>query len=292
MTLFSIVIPTLNAPTLKRTLEALKRQTIPSDCMEVIVVGVDESLKTGAWGRFYSTGQAVFPGTARNRGAALANGEILAFTDADCIPEPNWLAVLAERFSDPATAVMGGGVAFQAENYWTLTDNISMFHDYLSSLPAGQREQLPSLNLAIRREVFLQSGGFDEQRRTGEDSDLTIRLREYGYVLRFEPSAAVTHAPSRSQAMEVFRHHFLHGLHSVKFDFRYQKRGIESLLGNSWVVLLVSPLLAAGITAKIFLGNRHLWRYWYTAPAIFSAKLVWCFGAALRLYKNSPKKQN
>jgi len=281
---FSVVIPTLNSSTLARTLLALEHQTVDSAKVEVIVIGMDEQLKFNEWVKFYPTGHRLFPGAARNQGVAHASGDVVAFTDSDCLPEPNWLAVLAERFGDPAVTVVGGGVAFKAENYWTLADNIGMFHEYLTSLPPGQREQLPSLNLAIRRRVFLDVGGFDEKRRTGEDSDLTIRLRQKGHVLHFEPRAVVIHAPPRNRAADLFRHNFLHGQHSVKFDPRYgnERALYRQLLHTRWGVALASPLLAAGVTVRMFLSDRSLWRYWYTAPAIFLSKLVWCFGAAAR----------
>ncbi|GAB4483782.1 MAG: hypothetical protein OHK0031_07390 [Anaerolineales bacterium] len=284
---FSVIIPTLHSKTLARTLAALQQQTVGASNIEVIVVGMDLDLKSGEWGEFYPTEQPLPPGAARNRGASNAGGEIFAFIDSDCIPAPDWLAVLAERFTDPQITVVGGGVTFSAENYWALADNISMFHDYLSSLPPGEREQLPSLNLAIRRQVFLEGGGFDNHRRTGEDSDLTIRLKEHGHALYFEPCAIVQHAPHRNRAVDFFRHHFLHGLHSVKFDPRYTKRGVERFLGNPWALLAVSPVLAVGITAKIFFENKYLWHYWYTAPAIGAAKLIWCFGAVLRLARST-----
>src|SRR5690606_31880620 len=96
-----------------------------------------------------------------NLGAARSKGEILAFLDADCLASPDWLAVLDECFNAAQVNVVGGGITFDATNYWSLADNISMFHDYLASLPPGMRRQLPSLNLAIRRDLFAESGGFE-----------------------------------------------------------------------------------------------------------------------------------
>jgi glycosyltransferase involved in cell wall biosynthesis len=280
---FSVIIPNLNSPTVDRTLESLENQRYDRSRYEVIVVGMDEPrrVRSSELVRFDATGQPLYPGAARNRGASQARGKVLAFIDADCIASAQWLSVLDERFVDPQVAVVGGGIEFDGRNYWTLADNISLFHDYLSSLPGGQRAQLPSLNLAIRRELFLASGGFDEGRRIGEDSDLSIRLRRQGCTLHFEPRAAILHQPPRNRLSDLLSHNYRHGKYSIKVDPRFSdEAGLPRLLRTRWGVALGSPLLASGVTARIFGTNRSLWPYWYTAPAILAAKLAWCFGAA------------
>jgi glycosyltransferase involved in cell wall biosynthesis len=280
---FSVIIPNFNTSTVGQTVESLERQAYSP--YQVIVVGMDKYnlIRNTSLVYFDRSDVPLSPAKARNRGAAQASGDVIAFIDADCIAQPNWLTVLAERFADPAVTIVGGGVDFHSHNYWTLADNIGMFHEYLASRPPGTREQLPSLNLAIRQQVFLDIGGFDEARRTSEDSDLTIRLRQQGHLLYFEPCAVVEHVPPRNRAADLFRHNFLHGQQSTKFDPSYgNQRGLVRLLHTRWGVTLVSPALAAGVTVRIFLTDSSLWRYWYTAPAIFLAKMAWCFGAAAR----------
>jgi len=284
---FSVVIPSLNSHTVGQTIVSLLAQTTPP--YEIIVVGLDPyNLIFDSERIHFDCTEIPFPpGKARNRGAAKADGDILVFIDADCIARPNWLGILAERFADPAVAVVGGGVAIHSSNYWTLSDNISMFHEYLPSKPPGTRKQLPSINLAVRRQTFLDIGRFDEERRTGEDSDLTIRLQLKGHTLFFEPSAVVEHVPTRDSLTELISHNYLHGQQSVKFDPRYgDQDGLYRLFRTKWGMILASPFLAAGVTTRIFLSDQSLWRYWYTAPAIFLAKMAWCFGAATRPHGN------
>ena len=188
--LISVIVPNLNTLSVDRTISALDAQTFPHP-YEVIVVGMDKHGVVRESGKvhFDRSEFPLSPAQARNRGVKQAHGEILAFTDADCLPHPDWLAVIAERFADPAVTVLGGGVELDSSNYWTLADNLSMFYEYLAIHPAGERRQLPSLNLAIRRDVFEAVGGFDERypRPAGEDADLTIRLRRMGHRLYFEP---------------------------------------------------------------------------------------------------------
>jgi len=177
---FSVVIPNLQTPTVGQTVESLEHQSY-TPC-QVIVVGMDNHnlIRETDLVHFDHSDVPLLPAKARNRGAAQAQGDVIAFIDADCIAQPDWLSVLAERFTDPAVNVVGGGVDIRSHNFWTLADNIGMFYEYLTSRPSGLRQQLPSLNLAIRRQVFHDIGGFDEIRLTSEDSDLTFRLRRQG----------------------------------------------------------------------------------------------------------------
>jgi glycosyltransferase involved in cell wall biosynthesis len=282
---FSVIIPNLNSPTIDQTLQSLERQHCDQACFEVIVVGMDKpglvSVRAGV--RFFPSDRPLYPGEARNLGAASSSAEILAFIDADCLAAPDWLAVLDERFKDSEVNIIGGGITFAASNYWSLADNISMFHDYLASLPPGRRSQLPSLNLAIRRTLFEDNDGFEAGRRTGEDSDLTIRLRRQGQILYFEPRAVIQHRPPRDSLSELLTHSYKHGQNSIKVDPRHRgEPGLPSLLRTRGGILLGAPLLATGITARIFTSDRSLRRFWYTAPAILLSKLAWCFGAAAR----------
>jgi GT2 family glycosyltransferase len=144
---------------------------------------------------------------------------------------------------------------------------------------------LPSLNLAIRRAVFLAAGGFDERfpQPAGEDADLTIRLREAGHRLYFEPRAAVRHAPPRAGARALLRHAYHQGQYSAKVFARHARTdGLPAWLRARWRIMLAAPALAAAATARMFLAELALGRYWYTWPAIYAAKLAWCLGAAQR----------
>lgn len=281
----SVIIPNLNSPVIDETIKALEQQSYDRSAYEVIVVGLDKYgiVKESDVVHFDQCEQPLSPARARNRGAQKASGEVLIFTDADCIPEQNWLAILANSLSDPSINVLGGGVLFDTKNYWRLSDNLSMFYDYLAFHPPGNKPQLPSLNLAVRRKVFEAVGGFDERYPypSGEDADLTIRLKKNGYCLYFEPRAVVFHAPTRSNLRDLLLHGYYQGKYSTKVDKRYKLDSeLPGFLGTRLGLIIFSPILATGSTLRIFGRYKNLLRYWFTAPAIFLAKLAWCVGAA------------
>lgn len=285
--MFSIVIPLLNSPYIDRVIEAIKKQDFSSNEYEIIIVGVDDFnlIQESRYVRFDRTNKGLPPAIARNRGAAQARGDNLIFLDADCFPQQNWLSIIAERFNDPYTCVLGGGVDFRHDNYWMISDNLSMFHEFLLHHPAGEKKHLPSLNLSIRRYVFNEIGGFDSRypKPSSEDTDLTIRLRRQGYRLYFEPRAMILHSPTRDSLPDMLRHSFYQGKYSTKVDPRYRDEGglvwpFHTRLG----VTLFAPLLALVVVIRIFRKNVPLRKYWYTIPAVYLSKLAWCLGAALR----------
>ncbi len=298
----SVIIPSLNAPTLSRALQAIAAGTELPD--EIIVVGRDEAgaLKAfppssesgptrvpppsgrglgGGIVRFIDTGAPVCAARARNLGLAAATGELLLLLDADCIPHPGWLAAHRARHV-AGEQVVGGAVALAGSNYWAQSDNVSMFHEFIPQRPAGARVLLPTLNLSLRREVFAAVGGMDESfpGAAAEDADWTIRLRRAGYRLWFDPAAVVAHSPARTTRADVARHWRNLGHNAVRVRLRYPEEfGTPAGARRAAWWRLLSPLIATRITAGVY-AKRALWRYWPSLPVVYASKVLYCCGAA------------
>ncbi len=132
---------------------------------------------------------------ARNNGADHATGEILAYTDDDCVADRDWLRYLCLAFRDSSVACAGGpNIPPPAQ---------SLAQACVIAAPGGpahvlltdvQAEHVPGCNLAVRRSAFDEVGGFLPQYRTaGDDVDFCWRLLERGGKIAFHPGAMVWH---------------------------------------------------------------------------------------------------
>jgi GT2 family glycosyltransferase len=121
-------------------------------------------------------------------------------------------------------------------------------------------------------------------RPAGEDTEWTTRMRLAGYTLFFEPRAVIHHHHSRNTFRQILEHAFYFGRNSVKVDPRYfDVIQPPTLMRHYFPLLLLSPALAAGATARIFWRGEILRSYWSAVPAVFLTKMSWCLGAATRL---------
>jgi glycosyltransferase involved in cell wall biosynthesis len=142
---------------------------------------------------------------ARNAGARAATGDIFAYTDSDCMADPDWLYYLVGTLiSGDYVGVGGPNIAPPAANWIQAAVAAAPggpSHVLLTDVVA---EHIPGCNMAFHRAAFESVGGFDtEYRKAGDDVDFCWRLQTNGGVIAFSPSAIVWHY--RRFTMKAFR---------------------------------------------------------------------------------------
>jgi glycosyltransferase involved in cell wall biosynthesis len=131
---------------------------------------------------------------ARNAGAEAAGGEILAFTDDDCEPDPLWLVEIAGCFAGGWDAAGGPNLPPQPSNRIEAVVEAAPGAASHVMLDDVESEHVPGCNLVVRRSTYFSIGGFDPAFRTaGDDVDFCWRLRDAGYRIGFSPTAFVWH---------------------------------------------------------------------------------------------------
>jgi GT2 family glycosyltransferase len=216
------VVPTFRRPgALRATLEALLQQQYPADRYEVVVVDDDRSQSTAVIVRSLLGRGADLrldaqdrrgAAAARNRGARLAVGDVVIFLDDDVVVESDHLMrhrAARDRFPD---AMVGGVWEFAPTALATL--QATPFGRYRLELERSFQSQTPgrslgegrhavnvlaSTNLAIRRELFWQLGGFDEAFPVAgaEDQDFSMRARAAGCLMLLDTNIRCLHNDDR-----------------------------------------------------------------------------------------------
>lgn len=132
---------------------------------------------------------------ARNVGAEAADGEIVAYTDSDCVADPEWLYYLVDAMQRQGVKAIGGPNVPPPSDSWTA--------QCVAASPGGpshvmlddrRAEHVPGCNMAFVRKALLELGGFDPQfRQAGDDVDICWRLTDVGVDIGYAASALVWH---------------------------------------------------------------------------------------------------
>jgi GT2 family glycosyltransferase len=252
---FSVIIPTYNRiGRLRRTLAALALQSYAAH--ETIVVDDGSSdgsadMVTREFPQVRLIRQANRgPAAARNAGIRAATGEIVAFTDDDCLPPPDWLARLADGYArHPEVAGVGGYL--EAPDSLLQTNILAEHERSIGRDEYGAREsevlagfECPAggtNNMSYRRAILMQVGGFDETfpYAAGEDADLKWRVCQTGVQLLYVP-AKVTHLQAYTWN-RFRRQQIMRGRGAAHFERKHSGRAPSA--GRIWLRLAKRALL-------------------------------------------------
>ncbi len=203
--MISVIIPAYNASeTLGECLAALRQQSLPGDAYEIIVVDDGSTDATpavcAAAGVRWLPVPHGGPAAARNAGAQAARGDLLAFTDADCVPTPTWLEELTRPFA--SRAVVGTKGVYRTRQPQLVARFVQQEYQdkYDHMARRASIDFIDTSSAAYRRTVFEKNGGFETAFPTAsvEDQELSFRLAQKGYQLKFVPAAVVMHRHDRT----------------------------------------------------------------------------------------------
>ncbi|HEX4804553.1 MAG TPA: glycosyltransferase [Conexibacter sp.] len=198
----SVVVCTYNG---SASIEDCVRAVRALDYPDAELIVVDDGSTDGAGERAAALGARVIRtenrglSAARNTGTAAAAGEVVAFCDDDCMPDPHWLRHLVAALLAGDDAGVGGPNVPPPDVL--VADSVGHapggpMHVLLSETEA---EHIPGCNMAFRRAALERVGGFDPRFRVaGDDVDLCWRIQDAGGTLGFAPGALVWHRARRS----------------------------------------------------------------------------------------------
>lgn len=273
--MFSIIIPVYQShTTLERCLDRLK--TIASAECEIIIVDSspdDKSeviIKRFSEFRLIRSPDHLLMHHARNIGAQVACGKILVFTDPDCVIDDRWLPGLGESFHGGYKVVGGSILCYPGDNM-DMAAHIIKFWKWLPGRGKGIITDLATANFAVDRLIFDQVGGFQNSLLAG-DTELSLRLRDNGYKLYFNPHAKVYHIHEHT-FVSLLRERYIRGSNHIgMLAIREQWGLFKSIIFIPAVPLLVIWMVSR--TIKACWQSRLLWDFLKTIHVIVLADVV------------------
>ena len=207
--LVSIVIPSNRRPCLAAALDSIRRSRNAPPC-EIVVVGElppDLPPLDPARNERFVPCSGIPTGPMRNLAVREARGDLVLFTDSDCVVDPDWLARAAASCT-PDRPIVAGGIRFPEASACDCGDNLAIFHGVHVSRKPGLRRPwgIGTNNLAVRRNVFDALGGFDSRLSSGEDAEFLLRAAAAGHPIWFDPTFAVRHDSGRACAADIRGH--------------------------------------------------------------------------------------
>lgn len=239
--------------------------------------------------KYVPMGEHVGFSRAGNMGLRTARGDLLLFTDDDCIVQEDWVERMTAALDQEP--IIAGTIASPTKNRMKLCHNIDEFHPFLPGRKAGPGNFIAGANMGFRRSVLEELNGFCESEQLCRDMELILRARQKGYQPYHAPDVVVTHDPDRTTFASVLSHSMFRASETIRLRVQYRSLLKTPFVLRSPILLLVcAPLLALKVTTGIYLSNWRLARYFWTVPFIYTLKLAWCWGAARSLWTHPIEK--
>jgi glycosyltransferase involved in cell wall biosynthesis len=279
----SVIVPSYNSrATIAQCLQALQSQETEFTYEVMVIDSSNDGSADLIASRFPTIKlirlpQRTLPGPARNLGIREAAGDILAFTDADCVPEPLWLAKMIHEQTEGKCAAVGGSVLNALPfNPVAWAGYLLEFSERLPSIPRRFVEILPTCNVSFKRYIFECYGLFPEDLWPSEDHIFSWRLVEAGESLLFNPDIQVRH---------LFRPHLRAFLqHQIRLGKASATARKRVNLPHAWLAEHPLRWLTPLIRLVMIEGRLAHWdvknfvRFNFLFPLCFGGLIAWGMG--------------
>jgi glycosyltransferase involved in cell wall biosynthesis len=310
---FSVIIPVKNeAGLLKKALSSLKNLNYPSGLFEVIIadgLSVDDTRKVaGEFSARVVTNEKQIVVSGRNRAFKEAKGELVAFTDADCLFEPGWLANSVKYFGDEKVAGVGGVslIPEESTHFERAVDFLFRLAGMLGTSCHWRRpacsiqvKDIPGCNAIYRRQALEEVMPVDENLLTAEDVWMNFCIRKNGHKLISACDVMLWHC-RRSSPYRLFRQAYRFAIGRLQVG----KRNLSLLnflhvlvglyiplffLSGLWAVLsgFILPWTAIFFLSLFFLSAFCLWTTRSLSCALLTPYvfIIFLFGWSLGFLK-------
>jgi mycofactocin system glycosyltransferase len=274
----SVIVPVRNRPDdIAACLQSLLELNYPKDKLEIIVVDDASTDHTPDVVCRYSVRlirlkQNKQASYCRNLAARNARGDLLAFIDSDCLAGSDWLRELVPAFKDTHLGGLGGVVdSYFSEKSLDRYEKVNSSLTVSSWFKRSQKNDpffyLPACNLLIRRQLFLEIGGFKEELVVGEDVDLCWRIRKRGFQIEYRPEGRIYHK-HRNKLFSFCRRRFDYGTSEPLLNKLHPEK-----VKKIWFPFLAS-LFWVGIVFSMIPGCRPLFIISATALMADTIKIL------------------
>ncbi len=271
------MIPTKNnQDTVFRCIDSVLSVDYPAEKLEILVLDSSSpplTLPEGVKDRVTILFRDYSPPAAYNSLLPRAKGDIVAFIDSDAVADRTWLRRLIDGFTDQQAGAVGGHIrTWNRENPLARSIGYELEGRYLRMPDRILR--ISTSNLAVRKDVLVRIGGFDERLRTGYDAKLGLEINKLGYAIKFNPEAVVYHyhRPSFAKFFQQQRTYAVNDVMLYLSGFPMRQDNVTT----PWMLVELSGWILAAVLGLAAVLTAIAWNGLGTVPAVsaFLALLV------------------
>lgn len=299
----SIVIATSRSKVIERLLKSLRDQTFRDFEIILACIKIDRGMKelSSKYGARLLEDEGKGLEYARNLGIKEARGEIVVFLDDDVALEKDWLELIVKDFNINPRVGGVGGIPIPAKDdkilshlffYETITDLMINRAEGLTGWQgksesfAEKVDFLSGSNMAFRRAILLQIGGFDENfygSSVGEDVDVCLSVSKEGYHLILDPNAKAYHYSDCIQRWSTFHRNNPRFFFALADNQTYLPVKHQTVKGLKWLPYLLFRFSNAVVW---MLKTRNMWVFFSYVRGIFKGRTRGNYSAHCSLQQN------